>query len=435
MEIDLPPKHRVGEEILPTNKRFKAVSTAPEKRSLGYLDFNPKRLRIAVQENVLESRINACRSLEELKAVYEALESESLLEVFTVKHDLLTIETEAKASLSKGEFTKATELFLSCLQVEFTNEVFDLLCQCLFAQKKSPQVSYYYQQLLLAEDLPQLNKFRAWLHVGEYEKCLDHAELGPLACELRDILAAFPPTPSGIKRGMEIAPESSELLDLYLKCCLGAISQEFRESKLSQNEFGLELFDRMDFAHALYFTNSTADRVLISKLTLVLLHPDQVDWSSMETELAPILQTRLRFHSKWLLCKYRAFGDSNVALLQRAVELDSANLEARQAWADHLVSLKQFEQAKRLLMGFVQHEELVFRVPAPSTAYEVLNLPSSATLQQVRKSFKTLALQFHPDKNPSFLVKAYFLRISTAYQLIGTAESKLVYDNGTRQLI
>lgn len=434
MEIDLPSRYRAG-EVRPTSKRFKGASAAPEKRFVGYPDFSPKRLCFAAQESVLESRINACRSLEELQAVYDALESESLLEVFTARRGLLTAETKARASLSQGEFAEATELFLGCLRVEFTNEVFGLLCQCLFAQKQSAQVSYYYQQLLLTEDLPQTNKFRAWLHVGEYEKCLDHAELGPLACELRDILASSPPTPSGVRRGLEIASESAELLDLQLKYGLGAVSQEFRESGLSQHEFGLKLFDRMDFAHALYFTSSPVEKALISKLTLALLHPDQVDWPSTEAELAPIAQTRPKFLSKWLLHKYRTFGNSNAALLQRAVELDPAHLEARLAWADHLVSLEQFEPARRLLRGFIPNEELVFRVPVPSTAYEVLGLPSSATWQQARKAFKTLALQYHPDKNSSVPAKAHFLRISAALQLVGTAEGKLAYDKGTRQLI
>ena len=32
--------------------------------------------------------------------------------------------------------------------------------------------------------------------------------------------------------------------------------------------------------------------------------------------------------------------------------------------------------------------------------YETLNVPKDATSKEIRKAFKKLALQMHPDKNP-----------------------------------
>ena len=61
--------------------------------------------------------------------------------------------------------------------------------------------------------------------------------------------------------------------------------------------------------------------------------------------------------------------------------------------------------------------------------YQILELPNFASLDVVRKSFRKLALQYHPDKhggNPIYENK--FKEINTAYQTLGDPQKKTLYD-------
>jgi len=50
--------------------------------------------------------------------------------------------------------------------------------------------------------------------------------------------------------------------------------------------------------------------------------------------------------------------------------------------------------------------------------YAILELPSDAPIEDVKKAYKRLALKYHPDKNPSAEAADQFKRISEAYQNI-----------------
>ena len=50
--------------------------------------------------------------------------------------------------------------------------------------------------------------------------------------------------------------------------------------------------------------------------------------------------------------------------------------------------------------------------------YETLGLPSGASPAQIRKSYRRLALEFHPDKNPSPDARDVFGRAEAAYELL-----------------
>lgn len=49
--------------------------------------------------------------------------------------------------------------------------------------------------------------------------------------------------------------------------------------------------------------------------------------------------------------------------------------------------------------------------------YDVLGVPRTASQGEIRKAFKKLALQFHPDKNPTEADR--FASINAAYEIIG----------------
>eukprot|EP01084_Bolivina_argentea_P238026 399904_1 len=62
--------------------------------------------------------------------------------------------------------------------------------------------------------------------------------------------------------------------------------------------------------------------------------------------------------------------------------------------------------------------------------YKILNLNRNATPEQIKKSFRKLALKWHPDKNPNNKEKAeqMFKQIGEAYAVLTDPEKKAMYD-------
>jgi len=58
--------------------------------------------------------------------------------------------------------------------------------------------------------------------------------------------------------------------------------------------------------------------------------------------------------------------------------------------------------------------------------YEILGLSNSASQDEIKKTFRKLSLQFHPDKNPNSLEK--FKEINEAYQTLGDPKKRSHYD-------
>jgi hypothetical protein len=56
--------------------------------------------------------------------------------------------------------------------------------------------------------------------------------------------------------------------------------------------------------------------------------------------------------------------------------------------------------------------------------YNLLGLPNHTGIEQVRKQFRRLAMQYHPDKNPSREASELFIQLTEAYEiLIGRKEA------------
>ena len=53
-----------------------------------------------------------------------------------------------------------------------------------------------------------------------------------------------------------------------------------------------------------------------------------------------------------------------------------------------------------------------------SKAYNVLRLPNPSSKLEIRRAYKKLAIQFHPDKNPNPDSNKHFQDVSNAYQTL-----------------
>ncbi len=66
--------------------------------------------------------------------------------------------------------------------------------------------------------------------------------------------------------------------------------------------------------------------------------------------------------------------------------------------------------------------------------YEILGVPPNASQAEIKKSFRNLALQHHPDKNKnSEESKQKFMKIIEAYEVLSDEQARKNYDNNTMQ--
>ncbi len=60
--------------------------------------------------------------------------------------------------------------------------------------------------------------------------------------------------------------------------------------------------------------------------------------------------------------------------------------------------------------------------------YEVLGLPRSASTEDVKKAFRKLAFQYHPDRNHEAGASDRFKEINEAYEVLSDADKRAAYD-------
>lgn len=61
--------------------------------------------------------------------------------------------------------------------------------------------------------------------------------------------------------------------------------------------------------------------------------------------------------------------------------------------------------------------------------YKLLGVSKNATESEVKKAYRKLSLEYHPDKNPSPDAGSKFQKINEAYETLGDADKRKMYDN------
>lgn len=61
--------------------------------------------------------------------------------------------------------------------------------------------------------------------------------------------------------------------------------------------------------------------------------------------------------------------------------------------------------------------------------YEILGVPKDATTDQIKKAYRKVAMQFHPDRNPGDkTAEDKFKEAAEAYEILGNVDKRLEYD-------
>ena len=64
----------------------------------------------------------------------------------------------------------------------------------------------------------------------------------------------------------------------------------------------------------------------------------------------------------------------------------------------------------------------------PSDYYEILHVQSQASSEEIHRAYRTLALQYHPDRNPTAEASATMTAINQAYSVLADPSRRRMYD-------
>jgi len=100
-----------------------------------------------------------------------------------------------------------------------------------------------------------------------------------------------------------------------------------------------------------------------------------------------------------------------ISTYRRIIEQDEHNKEARQG----------LQQAEKLLKRSKEHDH-----------YKVLQVSRSSTSREIKRAYHKLAVEYHPDKNPTDreAAEAKFKLVAEAYEVLSDEDKRRRYDAG-----
>ena len=60
--------------------------------------------------------------------------------------------------------------------------------------------------------------------------------------------------------------------------------------------------------------------------------------------------------------------------------------------------------------------------------YSILGVSTSAHAADIKRGYRRLALQYHPDKNPNAAAEQFFKEVNEAYEVLGDEQKRYAYD-------
>jgi curved DNA-binding protein CbpA len=66
----------------------------------------------------------------------------------------------------------------------------------------------------------------------------------------------------------------------------------------------------------------------------------------------------------------------------------------------------------------------------PKGYYSILGLSSNATIEEIHRAYRLLALKYHPDRNKSAFSHSTMIRLNAAYEVLSVPDRKYIYDIG-----